>query len=158
MHVQYAILLCEFVLYPLYMQHCTCMYSKREWSSCVSAELWLINATLLSTAQSRLSQWTYTAAVVSPDPSPVQPKQTSNRSGAVLPPQQAVTSRAFWGVGSLGSCAISALLTLDKSGQNMAGQDGCAGGWVGLRGRHRSLRGKYFQWQFTIEVASLEPC
>ncbi|KAI4798774.1 hypothetical protein KUCAC02_020506, partial [Chaenocephalus aceratus] len=37
--------------------------------------------------------------------------------------QQAVMSGPFGGAGGVGSGAISALLTLDKSGQNMAGQD-----------------------------------
>lgn len=55
-----------------------------------------------------------------------------------MPPSRQLRQGHFEGAGREGTCAISALMTLSKSGQNMAGQDGCNGGRVGLRGRHRS--------------------
>ena len=50
--------------------------------------------------------------------------------------QQAVMSGPFGRAGGVGSGAISALLTLDKSGQNMAGQDE---GWDSRAGSGHSV-------------------
>ena len=96
-----------------------------------AAELWLIPLSLLSLV---CLSGPRQASVVSPNPSLRPGPEQINRLIAeeqFCPPGRRWRLRCWK---RIGSCAISALLTLDKSGQNTAGQDGCSGGWVGLTG------------------------